>query len=139
MIGALGLGGHALVFGFPSTHGCYCCMFRHDSDLGLVNMSSFVAPGQNFRRSVAGCAGTFTPFGLVDAERAATEAVRVGLEVLAAETTSPALWSWQISRKRFELEGGLLSFRGENLAPGGTTEDRSFARADCECCRGERA
>jgi len=129
----LGLGGHAVAAGFPGAQACYCCLFRRDPDVGLVNMSAFVAPGQSFMRNVQGCSGTFTPFGLLDAERTAIEAVRVALDVLSGELQAPTMLSWHGSRKRFEREGGRLSVRGERAAPGALMQEE-FAREDCDCC-----
>lgn len=59
----LGVGGHSLATGIAGP-GCFECLFVQDDTHGLVNKASFVAPGQIIERSLAGCAGTFSPFSL---------------------------------------------------------------------------
>jgi molybdopterin-synthase adenylyltransferase len=131
----LGLGGHVLALGLGGVRACYCCLFRDDSDHGLINMSAFTAPGQNLLRTIEGCSGTFTPFGYVDAQHAAGETVRMALDVLAGELDSPTLCSWQTSRRNFERAGGRLSRRGDGVQPGSSIRITDFARPECLCCR----
>jgi molybdopterin/thiamine biosynthesis adenylyltransferase len=130
----LGLGGHVLVTGVRGVPGCYECLYQHDPDHGLVNMAGLTAPGQGFQRSIGGCAGTFSPYGCVDAERAAVEAVRTSIAVLFDEIAAPSLYSWVVSIMGIRAEGGRLSRRGETMQPGASRTDSDFARGDCSAC-----
>lgn len=72
-------------------------------------MASLVAPNQRFQRSLAGCTGTFTPFGALDAERAGIEAAR---EAIACMTTNPSealLTTWVVSKNAITDAGYHLS------------------------------
>lgn len=129
----LGLGGHTLVGGMGQP-GCYDCLYRADEQHGLVNMSSFADPGQFFQRTIAGCRGTFTPFGAMDAERAAVEAATAVTELALGRTPRPYLHSWLISKSSFAASGHRLSPFGARLDPGSCRHDEQFASATCPTC-----
>jgi hypothetical protein len=133
-----GLGGHVLLSGVSGQGGCFECLFRRDEALGLLNMASLVAPGQIFQKTLGACSGTFTPYGMGDAERAATEAVRVACGVLLQRESSALLHSWVNTASSFTGDGFLLSARGETIAPGSGLTVRDWARADCPLCGGEK-
>jgi hypothetical protein len=134
----LGLGGHVLVTGFPEVQGCYECLYKEDGDHGLVNMAGLSAPGQTFHRSMEGCAGTYSPYGCVDAEQAAVEAVRAAIAVLLGEVATPYLQSWVVSKRGILAAGGQLSRRGESLSIGCSTTEEGFGQAGCTVCGGGR-
>jgi len=129
----LGVGGHTLVSGM-SRPGCYDCLYRKDEEHGLVNMSSFAEPGQYFQRTIAGCGGTFTPFGAMDAERGAVEAATSVTGLLLACAPKPYLHSWLSSSSAFVGSGHRLSPLGLAIPPGGSRRDEQFASPTCPTC-----
>ncbi len=131
----LGLGGHVLSTGAPGRPGCLDCLYRRDDEAGLLSMASLVAPGQTFRRAIGGCAGTFTPYGITDAARAATEAAREVVRVLTGGGV-PRLTSWVTDRAAFEGAGFRVSARCGGLRVGATEVVEDFARPDCAVCGG---
>ncbi len=130
----LGLGGHVLSIGVG--RGCFSCLFRRDEEHGLLNMASLAAPGQEFSRTLGGCAGTFTPFGAIDAHQAAVETTRQALRAMAGP--SPRLVTWSASDERHFLSGGFtLSRRGEELRETHRAEETCFYQSDCDVCRAD--
>lgn len=130
----LGVGGHVLVTGLGNNRGCFRCLFDSDEVLGIHNQSAFAAAGQQFQPAFAGCAGTFTPFSGVDAERTANETVRLASRVLLNRQTSNALISWRGDDDSFLSAGFQLSARGKMLKPGDLKIETSFPRVDCLSC-----
>lgn len=133
----LGLGGHLLTTGLKSGRGCFRCLFERDNGVGLHNKASLAAPGQDFGRTQAGCAGVFTPFGFLDAQMAATQAAREAADILLRPTPRAALVSWVVSAERF-LDGGYkLSLTGSRIPPGSTRRVEDYGRRDCPDCAGD--
>lgn len=126
-----GVGGHVLVDGQQSP-GCLGCLFEEDEVHGLISRSSFYAPGQTFTSTIGGCAGTFTPFGALDAQRAGIEAARVALRVLSGKLASSLLVSWFETNAPFE-EGMKPSSRVRFFEPGARRE--TTEHAGCPRCR----
>lgn len=130
----LGIGGHAFVCGIDP-RGCYECLFRLDPEFGPINAASFSAPGQSIRRSLAGCAGTFSPFSATDAQRTAIEAANLVVRVLNGDTSN-TLVSWRGVTAEFEHQGYRLSQRSLVVAPGQqvAVPGTDLARATCRVC-----
>lgn len=131
----LGLGGHVLAIPRDSSKGCYECLFGRLDDGRFANMASLAQPGQSFQRSLAGCAGTYTPFGDLDARNAAITAARTAGNLLSGQIKSPTLISWVGNTQSFLNNGFRLSSRGQylvNRMSGETFQD--FARPDCPVC-----
>jgi hypothetical protein len=131
----LGLGGHVLSIGLKGQAGCFDCLFSRHADGSLMNLANLAASNQDFQRSCGGCAGTFTPFGSMDAQRAATEAVRESIRLLTVSQAKPALVTWASSRKLFLDSEFRLSRRGEKLQDGHMLVVDDFSRPDCPVCR----
>ncbi|WP_078593155.1 ThiF family adenylyltransferase [Evansella clarkii] len=110
----LGIGGHTLSTK-KGTKGCFQCLFsRPDDPKRLVaNQASFAAPGQNFRKSLAGCQSVFTPYGSIDALQTAVMATRLALRVLTGEETDNPLMSWKGDSSELLSQGYHLSQRYE--------------------------
>lgn len=100
---AHGVGGHVLVDGKDSV-GCLACLYERDEQFGLVCRASFCAPGQVFTRTLGGCAGVFTPFGAMDAQRAAIEAARATIDALSGRIVKSTLISWLESNAAFDAK-----------------------------------
>lgn len=129
----LGLGGHILrVAG--KRPGCFACLYRMDDQHGLLNMASLLQPGQKFQRTLAGCAGTFHPFGAVDAQRAGTEVTREAITCLTAQNLEPLLMSWVASKSGVLSSGYQLSSCGEEIAESSTRIVHKFSAPDCPVC-----
>lgn len=131
----LGLGGHVL-HRAKGARGCLACLFTCDEKLGPVNGAAFAAPGQRFSRTQAGCAGSFTPFSVLDADRSAAEAARMLVAATAGETCDSMLVSWRGSSGAFLAAGFGLSARGHCTQPGTTDVSQSarYLRSDCPSC-----
>jgi molybdopterin/thiamine biosynthesis adenylyltransferase len=130
----LGLGGHVLATGLNEGGGCFRCLFETDSVLGIHNQSAFAAPGQKFQPAFSGCAGTFTPFAGIDAERASIEASTLASLVLLEEGRQNKLISWRGQDTSFVNAGFRLSKRGEMFEIGERRIEDRFARVDCIDC-----
>lgn len=131
----LGLGGHVLACGAPGRPGCLHCLYRRNGEHGLLNMAGLAAPGQTFRRASGGCAGTFTPFGITDAVRAAAEAAHEAVRLLGGDLT-PRLTSRVVDLGAFEAAGYRASPRCGTIGSGRTEARDNFARPDCLVCGG---
>lgn len=131
----LGLGGHVLRTGLGEPFGCYECLLRSVDDKGLWNSASLAAPGQSFQKTFAGCSGSFTPFGALDAQRAAEEAARETVEVLMKRRVGSELKSWVVSKTRFIGAGFRLSTRGENIPEESCRRRNDLFRGDCDNCK----
>lgn len=129
----LSLGGH-LLLKVSHESGCFRCIFRRSSEHGLYNASSFAAPSQNFQRSHSGCAGVFTPFSSLDADKAANEAVRRSIDFIMGGTDSNALISWLTRKWAFKSEGLKLSKRGEMFSEDEMRVEKNFYDDSCDYC-----
>jgi molybdopterin-synthase adenylyltransferase len=129
----LGVGGHVLATGVAGG-GCYRCLFEVAPSRGIFNRAAFAEPGQDFQKTFSGCAGMFTPFADVDADRAAVEAARVAAGMLLKEVPENLLISWRGTSGDFESAGFSLSPRGEAFGKGEQRRERRFVRSDCPSC-----
>jgi molybdopterin/thiamine biosynthesis adenylyltransferase len=130
----LGVGGHVLLTGVARTPGCYECLFENDDAHGLRNRADLVAPGQDMNQTLAGCAGTFSPFSALDAARTAVEAANACGRALAGEEHENLLVTWRGEIGAFERSGYRLSVRGERIQPGARLRHGEFGRLDCPAC-----
>lgn len=142
----IGIAGHAFVCGRPAgsgtvakpARGCFECLYRPDDTFGLVNRTALTAPGQEIRRSLAGCAGTFSPFSPLDARRTAADAAELVARLLTGTATPPLLVSWRGLHTEFEAAGYRLSGRASQVPPGARVEVQGseIVRDDCPICGG---
>lgn len=133
----LGIAGHVLACGVHGAGaGCYECLFMTDPELGLVNRAALTAPGQEVRRSLAGCAGTFSPFSTLDARRTAIEATELIGRVLERLEKRNTLFTWRGDVTLFEQEGLQLSRRATVVPQGARVFVHSFVDNECEVCSG---
>ena len=131
----LGVGGHVLLTAMPGSLGCFECLFSPEE--GAANASSFVASGQDIRRSLAGCAGTFSPFSQLDVVRTAVEAATLAGRVLLKQQSENALVSWRGDAPEFAGAGLRLSERGGRISTGEVVRLSPYARIDCPVCSRE--
>lgn len=129
----LSIGGHVLATGCPEGAGCFRCLFRSDDVHGLVNRSAFADSGQTFDRSFAGCAGSFTPFTGLDADRTAAEAARLVAAILSGAQRRNVLKSWFGDPAAFLKAGFRLSSRAELFQPGDWRTEEDFRCRSCAC------
>lgn len=128
----LGLGGHALLTGRGKAPGCFRCLMDHGEDPG--NKARFARGDKDFGVSFAGCAGTFTPYGELDADRAAIEATRLAVAALADREPVGVLVSWMEDRTGFESQGYELSDRGRMFEIGSRRRETTFVDLACTVC-----
>lgn len=129
----LGIGGHALAMGLKSA-GCYRCLFETDPAYGIFNQAAFAAPGQNFQKSFSGCAGVFTPFSAVDADKAANEAATLAARILLNKEENNILLSWRGYEEDFLSSGFNLSNRGKMFIAGERRTENAFRNSACPYC-----
>lgn len=132
----LGIAGHVLACGMSGTVGCYECLFETDLKLGPVNWAALTAAGQHIRRSLAGCAGSFSPFSALDARRTALEAAELATRLLSDREVGSMLLTWRGDRTEFESAGYRLSARA-GVVPAGTRVcvlGATFAHPGCPVC-----
>jgi hypothetical protein len=99
-------------------------------------MSSFVSPNQDFHTTIGGCAGTYTAFGAIDAERAGIEAAKEVITCLTLDDCETQLTSWLVSKAAIMNAGYRLSPRGLSFTDESLVRRRDVARADCPICFG---
>jgi hypothetical protein len=134
----MGLGGHVLSTG--ESRGCFSCLFKRDpAQLNrLYNAASFAAAGQNVQRSFSGCAGVFTPFSALDADRVGAIAARESIAALLNPTPKSVLVSWFGDRTAFERNGFNLSKRAHLFEFGQERVESDFQSDDCHVCGGPK-
>jgi hypothetical protein len=133
----LGIAGHALAIGVRSDGaGCFECLLGVEPNVGLFNRANLTAPGHEVARSLAGCAGTFSPFSGLDAERTATEAGDLVGKVLLGSCTPNLLVTWRGTDTDFERSGLPLSHRATTIAAGERkrVSGDEFSQDDCPVC-----
>lgn len=129
----VGIGGHALIAGIEP-QGCYRCLFETDAEIGIFNQSAFAAPGQKFQTSFSGCAGVFTPFSALDADKAANEAATLAARILLGKQINNALLSWRGCEEDFLRANFKLSNRGTMFTAGEQRIEVSFKNSGCSYC-----
>ena len=87
---------------------------------------------------MAGCAGVFTPFAAIDADRTAIEAARLTARILTGKESQNQLVSWYGDPEEFERAGFALSNRAKRFQPGERKCVTDIADSACPHCRGRR-
>ena len=132
-----GIGGHAVLTGAGGEPGCFECLYTPPQDTPealLHNRASFAAPGQSFRRSLAGCGSLYTPYGVIDAEQTAQLAARIALDVLLGVDARNRLRSWKGSARAFLAEGFQLSERYTMRADKLEAQEMAYPSPRCPVC-----
>ncbi|MEM9540754.1 MAG: E2/UBC family protein [Cyanobacteria bacterium P01_E01_bin.42] len=106
------IGGHSLLTR-PKQSGCFQCLFTDpfDPDTPLYNRAAFAAYGQFFGQDDLGCGSSYTPFGVLDVQKTAEQAVRLGLDALLQQEKQSSLLSWKGRSEAFIAAGFQLSPR----------------------------
>lgn len=128
----LGLGGH-LISKLSEDNGCYNCIFKRGSGIGLYNTLAFCKPGQLLLRTHSGCAGQFTPFSALDADKAASEAATYAVQVLTGHDRNEAV-SWLTRTKDFVHDGFEVTQRAGTFSDGERKIIDDFYNPDCAYC-----
>ena len=100
-----GIGGHVMAVNLGSG-GCLRCAYT-DSLSGELTpfRASFVADGQNFKKSMSGCAGSYVEYSALDSQETAIHTVRLVADILKVECTQSVLVSWIGSSKNLVQSG----------------------------------
>lgn len=89
-----GIGGHAVAVNLQSG-GCLRCMYTDLISNELVPfLVSLVAAGQNFKKSLSGCAGAFVEYTALDSQQTALLTTRLAMDVLAGRCEKSTILSW---------------------------------------------
>lgn len=103
-----GIGGHAMVVNING--GCLQCLYTDTiSDDRVPFRGSFVAPGQDFKKSISGCAGSFVAYSTLDSQQTAIMTSRLALQVLQGECLENQISSWGGSQDELEKHGYRVS------------------------------
>jgi hypothetical protein len=130
-----GIGGHALLTrsGQP---GCIHCLFTDafDPDTPLYNRSAFAAFGQSFGKDDLGCDTLYTPFGGLDAQKTAEQAVRLAIDGVLLREQRSSLLSWKGYSEDFMAAGFQLSSRYTQTAHQLYENRYAYINAECPVC-----
>ena len=103
-----GVGGHAMVVNING--GCLQCLYTDTiSDSRVSFRGSFVASGQDFKKSISGCAGSFVEYSTLDSQQTAIMTSRLVLQVLQGECLENKLNFWVGSQDELEKHGYRVS------------------------------
>ncbi|SRR6266542_1925900 len=111
--------------------GCFECLLDHGDHPGIK--ASLAESDQDFAVSFSGCAGTFTPYGELDADRAALEATRVAIGLLRGGEPESVLVSWMEDPSAFD-ERYKRSARGKTFSVGERRRETRFIDPSCTVC-----
>ena len=130
-----GIGGHALLTCLDSKPGCFECLYSDPAGSAeLHNRASFAAPGQTFRRSLAGCDSLHTPYGSLDAVQTAIMATRMAIDVLTGKDHQHRLRSWKGAADAFMEAQYILAPRYQLSVNTLAEQETSFSSSTCRVC-----
>lgn len=96
---------------------------------------SFVAPGQNFKKNISGCSGSFVPYSCLDSQQTALLATRKSIDILNDNLSKNTLFSWIGSPEELLGQGFYLSdWYLVNREKGYVTMD-AIRNSNCCICR----
>lgn len=88
-----GIGGHAIVTNILG--GCLDCLYTDvNSDERVAFRGSFVAPGQDFKKSISGCAGSYVEYSALDSQQTSLLVARLAIEILKGDCKENKIVSW---------------------------------------------
>ncbi|ADU23887.1 ThiF family adenylyltransferase [Ruminococcus albus] len=104
-----GIGGHAIAVNVTQG-GCLRCLYSDILSGELISFStSFVKEGQNFSKTISGCAGTYVEYSSLDTQQTALLTSRLCISVLKGETNTSTLLSWYGNSITLENNGFAVS------------------------------
>ncbi|WP_295095629.1 ThiF family adenylyltransferase [Ruminococcus sp.] len=104
-----GIGGHAIAVNLKQG-GCLRCLYTDILSDELVSFkTSFVKEGQNFSKTISGCAGTYVEYSSLDTQQTALLTSRLCISVLKGETDTSTLLSWYGNSITLESNGFVVS------------------------------
>jgi len=99
------IGGHVIITNL-SMSSCLQCLYSDPVSGELIPFrGSLVSPGQNFKRSLSGCAGSFVPYSVLDSKQTAIFTVRKAVEVLNGQLAHNQLFSWKGDASLLQSQG----------------------------------
>lgn len=130
-----GIGGHAMVVNING--GCLQCLYTDTiSDDRVSFRGSFVAPGQDFKKSISGCAGSFVAYSTLDSQQTAIMTSRLVLQVLRGECLENQISSWRGSQDELVKHGYRVSEYYNVLLPqNGNICQNIPANQRCSICK----
>ena len=88
-----GIGGH--VVAALENGGCLRCLYTDPLSGELTSFQgSFVEPGQDFSKTLSGCAGSYVEYSVLDSQQTALIACRLIIDVLKGNCCKSRLVSW---------------------------------------------
>ena len=105
-----GIGGHVILTNASNGEGCLECLYTHIGSSELrENRFSLVKEGQNFKKSLSGCGGSFVPYSALDSQQTAIHTVRLAISVLSGEATENCVITWFGDDEQFRSQGFVTS------------------------------
>jgi hypothetical protein len=96
----------------------------------MINLLYFLT-----QLSYSGCAGVFTSFSAVDADKAANEAATIAARVLLHKEETNLLISWRGYDDDFVNAGHKISSRGKMFSENERRIETNFVNPICPTCR----
>ena len=130
-----GVGGHVLAVNIDK-NSCLQCWYTDTISSDIVQFKgSFVAPGQNFKKNISGCSGSFVPYSCLDSQQTALLATRKSIDILNDNLSKNTLFSWIGSPEELLGQGFYLSdWYLVNKEKGYVTMD-AIRNSNCSICR----
>lgn len=130
-----GIGGHAVAVNIENDS-CLQCLYTDVSSSELVSFrGSLVQPGQNFKKSYAGCGGAFVPYSGLDSQQTAITATRLAIDIFAGNITQNTICSWFGDDQSIITQGYATSaFYKQNRTSGYSSRMSVFPSKHCNLC-----
>lgn len=110
-----GIGGHAIAVNVKHG-GCLRCLYTDIlSDELIPFRASYAKVGQNFSKSISGCAGAYVEYSSLDTQQTALLTSRLCISVLKSEIDTSTLFSWYGSSATLENNGFFVSDYYKNI------------------------
>lgn len=125
-----GIGGHVITTNL-SNESCLRCFYSDPTYGTLCSFrGSLVASGQNFKKSLSGCSGTFVPYSTLDSQQTAIHAARKAVAVLTGALTHNDFYTWRGDATLLESHG----FRVSAYFGAGPLSEQ-FVNPQCPTCK----
>ena len=105
-----GIGGHAILTNTANGEGCLECLYTNiDSSELRENRISLVKEGQNFKKNISGCGGSYVPYSALDSQQTAIHTVRLAISVLRGELAENCVITWFGDDEQILSQGFITS------------------------------
>ena len=132
-----GIGGHVILTNTANGEGCLECLYTNiDSTELRENRVSLVKEGQNFKKNISGCGGSFVPYSALDSQQTAIHTVRLAISALREETTENCVITWFGDDEQILSQGFLTSEFYQNNKDRVKIKREVKKNPFCKICKG---